>query len=226
MSHFNSSLRLFSDQRLSHVLISCLEGVPGKLVPHSLEYADFCQLRNIKRLVREEQAEKDLITWVPVNRRLAKLQGLAWEEKRCCRELEGSGGSSAVRTRSPAPFRGRETEGVKLPGGPTLSDSDVTVTTKEICGGWWAPPETSFTCDSGTAEHPLCSSMPGLTTSGALVNSPVLKFLISILGLHEGPASRRSWSLLRKTAALRHFLPLKQIPASKAGSSTQSRNQT
>ena len=30
-----------------------------------------CQLRNIKGLMREEQAEKDLIPRVPVNRRLA-----------------------------------------------------------------------------------------------------------------------------------------------------------
>ena len=61
-------------------------------------------------------------------------------EKRCCRELEGSGGSSAVRTCPQPPSGAERREGVKLLGGPTLSDSDVTVTTK---GNPWGAVGTS-----------------------------------------------------------------------------------
>lgn len=97
-----------------------------------------------------------------------------------------------MRTCPQPPSGAERREGVKLPGGPTLSDSDVTVTTK---GNLWGVVGTSrdlIHLRFRGREHPPCVRMPGLTTSGALVNSPVLKFLISILGLHEGPASRRS----------------------------------
>lgn len=41
-----------------------------------------CRLRNIKGLMREERAEKDFITWVPINRRLARPE----EAEKCCWE--------------------------------------------------------------------------------------------------------------------------------------------